>query len=266
MVDLEYATGYFLIFIEYAAVVTWMNYLQPDDLKSSTVWISTRGARQPLRKESGAADILLPSNMGKDKGAKVKPADDLSSDLDGSKTETTTSQLYQVVNVIATIFSFVFPILIPTVIISIYRSDYVTDVHRVVFVCLLIPLLREFNLQMARLLAKKEIDLPGPCILSKTHWQSHTIATWTFLRRFCLSAMRDQSIALLAIVLSGVEEAVDRCGKSERERKRERVREREREEQDSNLQRRQVHDAVARQNLAKVDGAWEANGDSRKTS
>ena len=46
--------------------------------------------------------------------------------------------------------------------------------------------------------------------LAKSHNQSMIVATFVFTKRFCLSVMRNQSLALLAIVVSGVEEALER--------------------------------------------------------
>ena len=46
--------------------------------------------------------------------------------------------------------------------------------------------------------------------LAKAHMQSVTVAMFVFTKRFCLSVMRNQSLALLAIVVSGVEEALER--------------------------------------------------------
>ena len=46
--------------------------------------------------------------------------------------------------------------------------------------------------------------------LVKSHLQSSQVATFVFMKRFCLSVMRNQSLALLAIVISGVEEALER--------------------------------------------------------
>ena len=46
--------------------------------------------------------------------------------------------------------------------------------------------------------------------LVKSHNQSMTVALFVFTKRFCLSVMRNQSLALLAIVVSGVEEALER--------------------------------------------------------
>ena len=46
--------------------------------------------------------------------------------------------------------------------------------------------------------------------LVKAHYQSTTVAMFVFTKRFCLSVMRNQSLALLAIVVSGVEEALER--------------------------------------------------------
>ena len=44
------------------------------------------------------------------------------------------------------------------------------------------------------------------------------MASFTFLKRFCLAVMRDQSLAMLAIVVSGLEEALDRCTLAARDR------------------------------------------------
>ena len=46
--------------------------------------------------------------------------------------------------------------------------------------------------------------------LVKAHYQSNAMAIFVFTKRFCLSVMRNQSLALLAIVVSGVEEALER--------------------------------------------------------
>ena len=46
--------------------------------------------------------------------------------------------------------------------------------------------------------------------LVKAHFQSMVGAMFVFTKRFCLSVMRNQSLALLAIVISGVEEALER--------------------------------------------------------
>ena len=70
---------------------------------------------------------------------------------------------------------------------------------------------------MVSIRAKEQVESKGgdsgdykhkPLVMS--HYQSMTVAIFVFTKRFCLSVMRNQSLALLAIVVSGVEEALER--------------------------------------------------------
>ena len=70
---------------------------------------------------------------------------------------------------------------------------------------------------MVSIRAKEQVDRTGGDSedykhkpLVKSHLQSTHVATFVFTKRFCLSVMRNQSLALLAIVVSGVEEALER--------------------------------------------------------
>ena len=54
----EHATGHFFVVFEYAAVVTWMNYLQPENLQADTDFYAT--ARESLRRDSMVATALIP--------------------------------------------------------------------------------------------------------------------------------------------------------------------------------------------------------------
>lgn len=99
----------------------------------------------------------------------------------------------------------------PTVIIGIYRSDVVDDMFRFVFVCLIIPVLHELpSLWHRNGRVKTPSTYQGRHLLASSHGNARTIANQTYLKRFCLMVIHDQSLAMLAIVVTGIMEAIER--------------------------------------------------------
>ena len=76
----------FLVF-EYAAVVTWMNYLQPDHLQATTAYL-TDVARSSLRRLSGTAPVSIsPSARNKSVSAAANATNTLMQNSGGETAE-----------------------------------------------------------------------------------------------------------------------------------------------------------------------------------
>ena len=89
------------------------------------------------------------------------------------------------------------------------RSDVTPDWVRLIFVVVFIPL--HENGVPYGMRANQDPKYDGHHALACRHYMGWFAAHVAVQRRFYLALIKDQSIALLAIVLCGMVEALDRC-------------------------------------------------------